>query len=137
VAAQLGCDVPINLAETPDGLQPFMENRGQIDVLFECSGNPKALAGAIPALKPRARIVLVGLGGDAPLPINAIVAKELEIAGTFRFCGEFAVAAELISSRKVKLGAMISATYPMAQAVEAFEHASDKARATKVAVLLG
>ncbi len=136
VASQLGCDTPINLAETPDGLQPLTENRGQVDALFECSGNARALAGAIPALKPRARVVLVGLGGDAPLPINAIVAKELEIVGTFRFCEEFAVAADLISSRKVKLGAMISATYPMAQAVEAFEHASDKTRATKVAVLL-
>jgi L-idonate 5-dehydrogenase len=137
IAAKLGCDTLVNLAETPDGLQPFTENRGQIDALLECSGNPRALAGAIPALKPRGRVVLVGLGGDAPVPINAIVAKELEIVGTFRFCEEFAVAADLISSRKVKLGAMISATYPMAQAVEAFEHASDKARATKVAVLLG
>ena len=42
------------------------------------------------------------------------------------------VAADLISRRVVNLAPMISATYPMDEAAEAFAHASDRKRATKV-----
>jgi L-idonate 5-dehydrogenase len=65
-----------------------------------------------------------------------IVAKELEIVGTFRFDVEFARAADLISSRKVDLSGMISAIYPMSGATDAFAHASDRMRATKIVIAL-
>jgi L-idonate 5-dehydrogenase len=81
--------------------------------------------------------VLVGLGGDTPMPLNTIVAKELQIVGTFRFDREFDEAARLIGSRTVDLSPVISAVYPMADAVAAFEHAGDRTRATKVAIALG
>jgi L-idonate 5-dehydrogenase len=77
-------------------------------------------------------MVMVGLGGDCQMPMNQIVAKELVIRGTFRFDEEFATAADLISRRVVDLRPMISATYPMDAAAEAFAHASDRKRATKV-----
>lgn len=136
VAARFGCDACIDVSRGPEGLAPYAENRGQIDIAFECSGNPRAMAGALATLRPKGRIVLVGLGGDAPMPINMIVAKELEIVGTFRFDQEFGQAAELISSRKVDLSPMISATYPMSGATEAFVHASDRTRATKIVIAL-
>jgi L-idonate 5-dehydrogenase len=136
VAARFGCDACVDVSKGPDDLASYAENRGQIDVAFECSGNPQAMAGALATLRPKGRIVLVGLGGDAPMPINMIVAKELEIVGTFRFDEEFARAAELISSRKVDLSAMISAIYPMSGATEAFAHASDRTRATKIVIAL-
>jgi L-idonate 5-dehydrogenase len=66
------------------------------------------------------------------MPMNTIVAKELVICGTFRFDEEFALAADLIARRVVDLRPMISATYPMDAAAEAFAHASDRKRATKV-----
>lgn len=135
IAARLGVDTPINLSETPDGLAPFAADRGQIDTAFECSGNPAALAGALGALKPKGRIVLVGLGGDASLPVNMAVAKELSIVGTFRFASEFAEAARLISSRAIDLSPMVTETYPAERADEAFIHASDKSRATKIALI--
>lgn len=136
VAARFGCDDCIDVSKGVDALAPYTENRGQIDVVFECSGNPNAMAAAIGTLKPGGRIVLVGLGGDALMPINMIVAKELEIVGTFRFNHEFARAAELISTRAVDLGAMISGSYPLADAVAAFTEASDRTRATKVVITL-
>jgi L-idonate 5-dehydrogenase len=134
IAAKLGVDTPVNLAETPDGLAPYAANRGQIDTAFECSGNPAALTGALGVLKPKGRVVLVGLGGDAGLPVNMVVAKELSIVGTFRFSEEFAEAARLISSRTIDLRPMLSATYPAERANEAFIHASDKSRSTKIAL---
>jgi L-idonate 5-dehydrogenase len=136
VAAQFGCDECVDVSKGTDGLAHLTDNRGQIDVAFECSGNPHAMRAAIATLKPRGRMVLVGLGGDAEVPMNMIVAKELEIVGTFRFNEEFARAAELISSRHVDLRPMLSATYPMSSAREAFALASDRSRATKVVIAL-
>jgi L-idonate 5-dehydrogenase len=134
VAARFGCDDCLDVSKGGAVLAPYAENRGQIDVAFECSGNPQAMSAAIGTLKPKGRIVLVGLGGDAPMPVNMIVAKELEIIGTFRFDEEFARAAELISTRAVDLAAMISGTFPLEEAVAAFRQASDRTRATKVVI---
>lgn len=136
VAARFGCDDCFDVSKGAEVLAPYTADRGQIDVAFECSGNSHALAAALGTLRPKGRIVLVGLGGDAPMPMNTIVAKELEVVGTFRFDREFARAAELISSRTVDLRPMISATFPMAEAIEAFTQASDRTRATKVVIAL-
>jgi L-idonate 5-dehydrogenase len=136
VAKDFGCDDCIDVSKNTDGLTSFTENRGQIDVAFECSGNPHAMKSALTTLKPRGRMVLVGLGGDAELPMNMIVAKELSIIGTFRFNEEFARAAELISSKEVDLKPMLSATFPMTEAKDAFALASDRSRATKVVIAL-
>lgn len=136
MAARMGASDCFDVSGGMDALAPFAEGKGHVDVVFECSGNPKAMAGAIALLRPRGRIVLVGLGGDAPVPVNTIVAKELQLRGTFRFDGEFADAARLIGTRAVDLSPVISAIYPMAEARAAFDHAGDRTRATKVAIAL-
>jgi L-idonate 5-dehydrogenase len=136
VAKDFGCDECIDVSKSADALNHLKDNRGQIDVGFECSGNPQAMKSAIATLKPRGRMVLVGLGGDAELPINMIVAKELSIIGTFRFNEEFARAAELISMKRVNLKPMLSATFPMTAAKDAFALASDRSLATKVVIAL-
>lgn len=136
MAARFGATTPLDLKAHPEALTPYGEQRGRIDVAFECSGNAQALAAAVAVTRPRGQLVLVGLGGEAPIPMNGIVTKELRLAGTFRFDREFAEAARLIGTRAVDLSAMISAQYPLTEARAAFEHASDKARATKVAILL-
>lgn len=136
MAGAMGATACFNVSSGMDALAPFAEGKGQVDVVFECSGNPRALAGAIPLLRPLGRMVLVGIGGDAPLPVNLIVAKELKLVGTFRFDQEFNEAAHLIGSKAVDLAPMISAIYPMDEAVTAFAHAGDRSRATKVAIAL-
>lgn len=136
VARKLGADDAIDLSTNPDGLAGYAAGKGQVDVVFECSGNPRAVAGAIAVLRPRGRMVLVGLGGDTPMPLNTLVAKEIEIVGTFRFDPEFAEAARLIGSRTIDLRPALSNVYAFEDAVAAFEHAGDRTRATKVAIRL-
>jgi L-idonate 5-dehydrogenase len=136
MASRMGADQVFDVREGAQSLAPFAEGKGQIDAAFECSGAPQALAAVIPLLRPRGRLVLVGLGGDAPMPINAIVAKELQVCGSFRFDREFDEAARLIGSGAVDLAPIVSAVYPMAEARAAFEHAGDRTRATKVAIAL-
>ena len=79
-------------------------------MLFEASGNERALRGAFDALRPRGIVVQLGLGGEMTLPINTIVAKEFDLRGAFRFHEEFGVAVELINKGLVDLKPLISAT---------------------------
>ena len=129
---QLGADRFINVARDAQALAAYAKDKGTFDVLMEASGNEKALVAALDALKPRGIIVQVGLGGQFTLPINVVVAKELEIRGTFRFDEEFGLGVELLSKGLVDVKPLISATLPFARAREAFELASDRSRAMKV-----
>lgn len=132
-ALQVGADEAINVAQQPQALERFSADKGHFDVLFEASGNEKALRGAFDALRPRAVIVQVGLGGgEMTLPVNVIVAKEFDLRGTFRFHEEFAVAVELLNKGLVDVKPLISATVPYRDATRAFKLAADRSQAMKV-----
>ena len=45
-APKVGADETINVAEQPEALRGFAADKGQFDVLFEASGNERALRGA-------------------------------------------------------------------------------------------
>lgn len=128
----LGADRCIDVARNGQELASYSADKGHFDVLLECSGNERALVGAFEVLKPGAVIVQVGLGGAMTLPMNVLVSRELELRGTFRFHEEFALAAELVGSRRVDVRPLISATLPFTSAVEAFELAGDRSKAMKV-----
>jgi L-idonate 5-dehydrogenase len=132
IARAFGATAAIDMAADPQRLARYEPDKGYFDVLLECSGNERALTGALAAVRPQGTIVQVGLGGSFTLPINIVVAKELELIGTFRFHEEFALAVGLIASKRVDLSPLLSATYPFREARTAFEHASDRKRAMKV-----
>jgi L-idonate 5-dehydrogenase len=131
-ALKVGADQVINVKEQPDALAAFTVDKGQFDVLFEASGNVRALVGALDALRPRGIIVQMGLGGEMTLPINTLVAKEFELRGSFRFHAEFATAVQLLKQRLVDLKPLISATLPYRDAGKAFALAADRSQAMKV-----
>lgn len=134
---RIGADRALDVAADPEALKPYEADKGHFDVVFEASGNARALAAAIAACAPRARIVQVGLGGDAAVPLNAIVAKEIELCGTFRFNEEFDWAVALLGSGKVDVAPLLSAVVPFTDARAAFDLASDRSRSVKVQLAFG
>ena len=136
-ARAMGADETINLSTTPDGLAPFAVNKGAFDVMFEASGNDKALRSGLDVVTPRGVIVSIGLGGDAALPLNQLVGKELELRGTFRFHEEFAVAVRFLNEGLIDGRPVISHVIDFDQATQAFELASDKSQAMKVQINFG
>lgn len=134
MARKLGADRVVNMAETPDGLEEFSASKGRFDAMFECSGVAAALAGAVPALRPGAVIVQLGLGGDMTLPVQAMTAKELTLKGSFRFHHEFPLAIEMMRADRIDARALITETVPLAEAVRGFDLASDRSRALKVQI---
>ena len=131
-ARAVGADQTINVAAEPERLAAFGANKGSFDAMFEASGNAAALAAGLNVLRPRSVLVQLGLGGDVAVPQNVVVAKEIEIRGSFRFHEEFALAVELINRRRADVRPLLSATYPIEDAVTAFEAAGDRTRSMKV-----
>lgn len=132
MAGRVGADYTFNVMSKPDAMTPFKQNKGTFDVMIEASGNESALRTGLECLRPRGTLIQLGLGGDISIPQNLIVSKEIEIKGSFRFHEEFALAVDLINSKRVDLKALLTGVLPMQDAVKAFELASDRSQAMKV-----
>ena len=132
LARRLGADAAFNTRTDPGALDRFLPDKGWFDAVFEASGSVAALTQAIAVARPGATIVQVGIGRDAPLPLNTVVAKEITLRGSFRFGPEFAMAAAAIGSGRIDPAPLLTEVLPMTSAVQAFELAADRARAMKV-----
>jgi L-idonate 5-dehydrogenase len=89
---------------------------------------------ALDVIAPRGVLVTVGLGGDMSLPMNQIVAKEVDLRGTFRFHAEFATAVQFLNSGLIDGRPVITQVLPMSRALEAFALAADKSQSLKVQI---
>ena len=137
MAKTVGADTALNVSGNPDALAAYAVDKGQIDVHFECSGVAAALAGAIPAIRPRGTIVQLGLGGDMTLPVQAMTAKELSLRGSFRFHPEFAAAVTMMQAGRLDVLPLVTHEMPMARMIDAFDLASDRETAIKVQLAFG
>ena len=134
-ARKVGADRTINVATGPEQLAALAAGKGTMDVMFEASGSPAALASGLAALRPRSTLVQLGLGGDIPLAQNVVVGKEIQIRGSFRFHSEFELAVSLINQHRVDVRQLLSETLPVDDAARAFELASDRSKSMKVQLM--
>lgn len=134
IASSTGADRAINVAEHNDWIDTFRADEDGFDVMIEASGNQQALRTGLEVLRRRSVLVQVGLGGDASLPLNLLVAKEIDLRGAFRFHAEFAEAVALINAGTLDLQALLSARFSVDRAEQAFEMAGDRTRAMKVQI---
>lgn len=133
-AKKVGADRTINMMTAPDGLDAYHPDKGHFDVLFECSGAAPALVAGIAAMRPRGVVMQLGMGGDMSLPMLMLTAKELDLRGSFRFHEEFAMAVELMQSGQIDVKPLISHTFGIEDAVEAFEVATDRGQSMKTQI---
>lgn len=134
MAQQAGADITVNMAQNGDQLAAYGADKGHFDVLFECSGAAQALTAAVPAMRPGGTILQLGLGGDMTLPVQAMTAKELSLKGSFRFHEEFHTGVSLMQKRLIDVKPLITHSFALDQAVEAFETAGDRSRAMKAQI---
>ena len=132
ISRRIGADHTVNMRDTPDGLAP---EKGQFDLAFEASGSGAALAGALAAVRPGGTVVQVGNGvGDTAVTLSTLLAKEITLRGTFRFHAEFALAVRTLASGRFDVSPLLTEVVPLADAVRAFELATDRGRAMKVQI---
>jgi L-idonate 5-dehydrogenase len=130
---KLGADEIFNISEANDTLmaatleQPF-------DIVFEVTGAPSALALAIRTVCRGGVLVQIGNlpGGEIPVPANAIMAKEIDFRGSFRFGKEFEQAVDLIVQGKIDVQQLITARRPLVEALAAVRLALDRGQSIKV-----
>jgi L-idonate 5-dehydrogenase len=122
------------LMKTPDALAAYKADKGQFDVVFEASGSAPAFMNALDVVRARGVVVVVGVGAEVNLPLSQIVAKEVDVRGTFRFHSEFATAVRFLNDRLVDGRPVITGTQPLSAAVAAFDMAADKSKSLKVQI---
>jgi L-idonate 5-dehydrogenase len=62
VARKVGADATVNVSEK-DALARYEADKGHFDVMFECSGSARALAGGLAVVRPAGIIVQIGIAG--------------------------------------------------------------------------
>lgn len=134
VAQKMGATATVNVLASPDGLAPWLADKGQIDLTFECSAAAPALRQAIAATRPMGTIIQVGVTGDTQIPLNLLVGKEIGLIGTHRFDAEFAAAVAMINAGTLPLDLMVTHSFPLEQAGEAMATAADRAQSVKVQI---
>jgi L-idonate 5-dehydrogenase len=134
LARKVGADSTVNVATDAEAMNKFKANKGYFDVMIEASGNEAALHMGLEVLRPRSVLIQLGLGGNISVPQNMIVAKEIEIRGSFRFNEEFGLAVDMINKRRVDLKPLLTGVVPLAEAMRAFDLAGDRSQAMKVQI---
>jgi L-idonate 5-dehydrogenase len=129
-AARLGVAAAVDL--THDEVEPE-----GYDVVLEAAGAPAALSTAVAAVARRGTVVQIGmLPGEArPAALAPLIAKEVTLRGAFRFDTELDDAVRMLTAHP-ELDAVISHTFPFAEALTAFDVAADPGRSSKVVLAL-
>ncbi len=139
IARRMGAAETINVQTDPERLQRAADAVGGYDVAMEATGAAASVA-VLPSLCcPGGRIVQLGMlpPGAVPLPVNLLMAREIDLVGSFRFHGAFAVAVEALAGGRIDVSPILSASFPLADATEAFAMAGDRTRAIKVHLAIG
>ena len=108
---------------------------GGFDVVIEAAGSAQALAQALPAARRGGTIVQVGtLPASVTLPLNMVMARELNLIGSFRFANVFQMSIDLVASGRIDIKPMITSAFRLDELPEAMDTALGKTGSIKVQV---
>lgn len=133
IAGQYQGIIPVNItnASLLDEVNALTDDWGA-DVVFECSGSPRAWDGIVELLRPAGMIVVVGLPvEDVRFDIAGLSVKEITITSVFRYAHQYDRAIALMTSGRVDLKPLISETFRFEESIKAFDRAVE-ARPTDV-----
>ena len=149
LAADLGADVvvpPDQLGRAVRLRSRSLEFSGHLsagaDVVADCVGSAESLAQSLAMVRPRGRVVLVGMPGTVRLDLASLWHREVELAGAYAYGTEevdgarrrtFDVAMEVVQG--AGLGRLVSAAYPVDRFEEAIAHAGAAGRRGAVKVV--
>ena len=126
LGASLGAITPVNVAEesVAEVVHSLTGGWGA-DIVFECSGAARALAGVFEPLRPGGCAVLVGMP-DGAIAYDVVGAqiKEARVEHVFRYAHVFGRALSLMGDGKIDVKPLITDTFAFADSVAAFDYAS-------------
>ncbi|KAB0269259.1 L-idonate 5-dehydrogenase [Microvirga brassicacearum] len=132
-AQRLGADHVVDISGGGDTLENLAAMR-PFDVAFEVSGTAPGLSSAILNVRRGGTVVQIGNlpGGLTSVPANAVMAREIDLKGSFRFGQEFEQAVALIDEGQIDVLSIVTAKRPLSKAPEGFRLALDRSQSVKV-----
>ena len=139
IARAMGAAETIDVRAEPERLAASAEARGGFEVALEATGAAASIVGMPSLMHAGGRIVQLGMlpPGAVPLPVNLLMAREIDLVGSFRFHEEFAHAVEALASGRIDVAPILSQRFPLHEANAAFALAGDRQRAIKVQLDIG
>lgn len=105
---------------------------GGVGTVFDCVGSSDSITESLAVVRPRGRVVMVGMPGSVSVDLTGLWHREIELVGAYAYGTEltpegpartFDLAFDLV--RHADLGRLVSATYPLARYRDAIEHAAN------------
>ncbi len=108
---------------------------GGADVVIDCVGSETSLASALSVVRPRGRVVMVGMPGTVTVDLTGLWHREVDLVGAYAYGIEapvasrgeprrtFDLAFELVGAAEP--GRLVSAGYPLDPYTDAIAHAAD------------
>ena len=118
-------------------MQPAeMHQLESMDIVWEASGNPSALNDGIGALKRGGTLVLVGTMPETfSITGNAIMSKQLNILGSFRFAHVFEEAIRMVAAGIIQLDGLITNTFLFEETPQALQEALTQHERMKIQIV--
>ena len=129
LATALGADAVVDIS-AGDALP------ADVEIAVEASGAPRALGGVIAAVRRGGVLVQVGNlpADEVSAALGNIVTREIDYRGSYRFVDEISEALTMLAG-PVDFTPVITHTFDLAQAQEAFEVAADRSTGSSKVLL--
>jgi L-iditol 2-dehydrogenase len=138
-AQELGADATVNVSEADPAQAAVAHTGGRgVDIAFEAAGPAAALEQCLDAVRPAGQVVVIGIPSEDEYRMRASELRRREL--TLRFVRRqnenYPEAIGLVRDGRVRLSPILTHTFPMERAQEAFELAERKGEgAIRVAVV--
>ena len=116
-AKGFGADAVFNPAD-PDlekKIKKLSEGRGA-DHVIEAVGATAPIKTAISVVRKGGTVTLVGnVSPSVEIPLQAVVSRQIRLQGSCAICGEYPLALDLMSRKKIDVKALLSAVAPLSE----------------------
>jgi threonine dehydrogenase-like Zn-dependent dehydrogenase len=136
LAADLGADVVVGPGEVKRAVRRLTRSPmvgGAVgegaDLVFDCVGTADSINDSLAVVRPRGKVVLVGMPGRVAVDLTALWHKEIGLLGAYAYGREpdgartFDLAFHLVAD--ARLDRLVSASYPLDRYREAIDHAAN------------
>lgn len=117
LALKFGADAIFDAADplTPQAVREMTAGRGA-ERAFEAVGASAPIATALACIRKGGSVTLIGnTSPKIELPLQSVVTRQIALFGSCAIAGEYAIALDLMSRKKVDVRALVSATPPLSE----------------------
>ena len=112
------------------------------DLIFDCVGSVDTISTSLEIVRPKGRVIMVGMPGVVHMDLSPLWHKEVRLQGAYTYGWEqvngnrvhsFDLATKLVST--ARLGRLVSARYPLDRHEEALVHAMEAGRRNSIKIV--